>query len=194
MRRIAAAITATALAGALAACGGTTVKTTPDKTAAPTTPRQAPATTTAATPTATKASTAHIGDTLTLHGTDSDTNLSVTIVKWVDPAKSSDEFTSPDKGNRWVAAQFRLVNHGTKPYSDSPTNGAKVADSQGQRFGTVVADISAGPAMDSGLDLPPGETALGWVVFEVPTASKVVTVQWAADSGFSDEVGQWAVK
>jgi hypothetical protein len=98
--------------------------------------------------------------------------LDVTVVKVVDNAKSSDEFTAPESGNRWIAVQFRLVNTGTKAYSDSPQNGAQVAD-------------------DQGVSLKPGAKALGWVVFEVPKASKMATVQFAMDSGFAEETGEW---
>jgi hypothetical protein len=38
-----------------------------------------------------------------------------------------------------------------------------------------------------------GKTALGFVTFEVPKASRVVAVQFAMDSGFSDDVGEWRV-
>ncbi|MFG2717090.1 hypothetical protein ACGFW5_02100 [Streptomyces sp. NPDC048416] len=36
-------------------------------------------------------------------------------------------------------------------------------------------------------------SALGFIVFEIPTTSKVTKVQFAMDSGFSDDTGQWVV-
>jgi len=141
------------------------------------------------TPTAPKA--AKVGDTIALKGTEDGSKLDVTVVKTVDPAKSADEFTTPEDGNRWIGVQFRLVNTGTIAYSDSPGNGTKIADSEGQQFTSVLADISAGPSMASGVDLKPGSKALGWVVFEVPKASKGATVQFTMDSGFADQTGEW---
>jgi Domain of unknown function (DUF4352) len=191
---ITTALAAAALAATLTACGNTgdTVKTTRATTSTTKTSRHTPASPKAAAK-PTKAPTAGIGDTLTLRAYNEGIKLDATIVHWADPAHSSDEFTTPDKGKRWVAAQYKLRNLGSKTYSDSPSNGAQVIDSQGQRFDTTYGEITAGPAMSDDLKLPPGDTALGWVVFEVPTTSKIVKVQWAADSGFSDQTGQWQV-
>nr|WP_206326216.1 DUF4352 domain-containing protein [Streptomyces sp. N502] len=141
-----------------------------------------------------KKKTAAIGDTLTLHGFEDGEQLDVTLKKWLPTAEGADEFNVPSDGKRWAAAQFELVNTGSKVYADSPSNGVQVADGQGQRFSSWFGEISAGPAMSSDVSLPKGEKALGWIVFEVPKDSKIVTVQFAMNSGFSDETGQWAVK
>lgn len=134
---------------------------------------------------------AKVGDTLALKGMEGGSGLDVTVVKVADNAKSSDEFFAPESGNRWIGVQFQLVNTGTKVYSDAPINGAKMADDQGQQFGTVIADITAGPSMSSDVRLKPGGKALGWIVFEVPKASKVATVTFGMDSGFAEQIGEW---
>ncbi|AZQ38729.1 DUF4352 domain-containing protein [Streptomyces cyaneochromogenes] len=134
---------------------------------------------------------AKVGDTLALKGMESGSGLDVTVVKVVDNAKSGDEFFAPEDGNRWIGVQFQLVNTGTKVYSDAPDNSAKMTDDQGQQFGTTLAEISAGPSMSSDVRLKPGAKALGWVVFEVPKASKAATVTFAMDSGFAQQVGEW---
>lgn len=133
---------------------------------------------------------AKVGDTIALKGNDG-SKLDVTVVKVVDPAKSSDEFTTPESGNRFVGVQFRLVNTGSKAYSDSPSNGAQIADSQGQQFESTFADITAGPSMSSDVKLRPGAKALGWIVFEVPKGSKAAIVQFTMDSGFAEQTGEW---
>ncbi|MFJ2767299.1 DUF4352 domain-containing protein [Streptomyces sp. NPDC087300] len=137
---------------------------------------------------------AKVGDTIELTGMDKGSKLDVTVVKVADNAKSSDEFTAPESGKRWLAVQFQLVNTGTKPYADSPQNGAQLADSQGQQFQTTFADITAGPSMSSDVKLRPGAKALGWITFELPKASKADVVQFAMDSGFSDKTGEWKLK
>jgi hypothetical protein len=141
-----------------------------------------------------KEKTAAVGDTLTLTGIEDGEQLDVTLKKWLPTAKPSTEFDIPQDGKRWAAAQFELVNTGSKVYADSPSNGAKAADSEGQRFNSWFGEISAGPAMSSDVSLPKGEKALGWIVFEVPKNSKVVSVQFAMNSGFSNQTGQWTVK
>ena len=183
--------TATALlALTLAACGpADTVNTTPKADATADTSSK----TTASAPPA-KKTTAAVGDTLTLKGMEDGEQLDVTLKQWMPTAKGADEFNIPSDGKKWAAAQFELVNTGSKVYSDSPSNGAKAADSQGQRFDAWFGEIAAGPAMSSDVSLPKGEKALGWIVFEVPKDSKIVTVQFAMNSGFSDQTGQWSVK
>ncbi|MEU7057725.1 DUF4352 domain-containing protein [Streptomyces sp. NPDC046197] len=137
---------------------------------------------------------AKIGDTLSLKGMDDGSKLDVTVVKVVDPAKSADEFTVPADGKRFVGLQFRLVNTGTKAYGDSPANGVQIADEQGQQFDTTFADITAGQSMSSDVRLKPGAKALGWIVFEVPKGVKPATAQFAMDSGFADQTGEWKLR
>lgn len=182
-----AAITTAAVIALTGCSAGSTVTDTPkasaDATKAAT--QKAPA----ATPAAPKI--AKVGDVIALTGTEDGSKMDVAVVKVVDPAKSADEFTAPDDGNRWIGVQFQLVNTGSKAYSDSPGNGTQIADAQGQQFTSTFADISAGPSMASSVNLKPGAKALGWVVFEVPKASKADVVQFTMDSGFADQTEEW---
>jgi hypothetical protein len=188
-------ITALAAAALLALTGCTaeeTVNTTPKNTASKAAEEKAPAE--EETTEAPEEKTAAVGDTLTLKGIEDGEQLDVTLKKWLPTAKPATEFDIPQDGKRWAAAQFELVNTGSKVYADSPQNGAKAADSQGQRFDSWFGEIKAGPSMSSDVSLPKGEKALGWIVFEVPKDSKIVSVQFAMNSGFSDQTGQWSVK
>jgi hypothetical protein len=185
-----AVLAAALLAGTTACSTGADVTTKPNKQTASkgkTTSKEKTAETSKA------PEQAKVGDTITLKGMEDGSKLDVTVVKAVDNAKSSVEGFAPESGNRWIGVQFRLVNTGTKAYNDSPANGAQVADAEGQQFGPMFADITAGPSMSSDVRLAPGGKALGWVVFEAPTASKIQTVQVAMDSGFSDQTGQWDI-
>ncbi|MEV0537623.1 hypothetical protein [Kitasatospora sp. NPDC050463] len=72
--------------------------------------------------------------------------MDVTVVKVVDPASATDTFSSPKAGMRLVAVQFRLGNTGTAVYDDSPSSGARLADSQGQQFNaSITTNTTAGP-------------------------------------------------
>ena len=187
--RARATVLATIAALSLTACSaGSTVTSTPK--AAPSvskdTTTDAPAEKTPA-----PQKVAQVGDTIALKGTEDGSKLDVTVVKTIDPAKSADEFTSPEDDKRWIGVQFQLLNTGTIAYSDSPGNGVKIADTQGQQFTSTFADISAGPSMAGSVNLKPGAKALGWVVFEVPKASKADVVQFTMDSGFAEQTGEW---
>ncbi|MER7042924.1 DUF4352 domain-containing protein [Streptomyces microflavus] len=192
MRRttVAAIITAGLLL-TTTACTGDEITSTPSKTGA----AEAPTKQADAEPEAepTKATVAKAGDTITLKGTEDDLKVDAVLKKWDANAKPGDEYTEPSAGKRFVAAQFQLTNTGTAPYTDSPANGAQVADADGQRFSSTFAEVANGPAMTSDANVPPGEKVLGWIVFEVPKASKIVTVQLALDSGFANQTGQWKV-
>ncbi|WP_432137637.1 DUF4352 domain-containing protein [Streptomyces sp. bgisy154] len=188
-RRTAATITALAIAAfSLAACNdGATVNDKPKAKAPATTESSEPATAADPSP---APDVAKVGDTIALTGMEGG-KLDVTAVKFVDPAKPGDDFTEPGSGKRFVGVQFQLVNTGTTAYSDSPINGAQIADEQGQQFQPIFADISAGPSMASEVRLKPGAKALGWITFEVPQDVKLSTVQFAMDSGFADQTGEW---
>jgi hypothetical protein len=173
-------LAATALLSFLTACGPQSeVNTTPKKQAGEQAASKAPA--------------AKVGDTLGLRGTEGNSKLDVTVKKVVDPAQPADEYQEPGSGKRWVGAQFELVNTGSKAYADAPSNGAQVADTDGQRFQATIGDITAGPSMTAETKIAPGGKALGWIVFEVPKNVKLSEVQFAMDSGFADQTGQWKI-
>ncbi|MGW7001405.1 DUF4352 domain-containing protein [Streptomyces sp. NPDC054933] len=186
-RRLNTAIATAALAVGLAACGpNATVSTTPDKSAAgASSPAKAAA----------PKKTASVGDSLTLTGQTSGNQLTVTLKQWSTSVQGSNDFESPQPGKTWVAGQFEIKNTGSNAYSDSPSNCVQAADASGQRFpATIATGISNGPLMTSDMKLAPGDKALGWIVFEVPTGTKVATVQFTPNSGMADQTGQWAVK
>jgi hypothetical protein len=139
-----------------------------------------------------KPAAAHVGSTLILKGDSTSGQLTVTLVAVKDNPPGKDQFSKPSAGNKFYAIQYRLLNTSSIAYSDSPTNGAKVIDGQGQQFQSDFADTTAGPSFPGGTTIPPGGTALGWITFQVPTASVVVGAQFALSSGFGT-VGQWAI-
>ncbi|MFI8104717.1 DUF4352 domain-containing protein [Streptomyces sp. NPDC086023] len=182
-----AALTAAALL-TLTGCLDTSIKTKPD--AAPVQqPKGGPSAPEG------RPRTAAIGDTLTLAGNLDGEKVAVTVKRWVDPAKAKDEFIKPAAGHRYVAAQIQLANVGKAPYNDSPTNGAKVADADGQQFNsTITMGTTAGPEFPATVTIAPGGKALGYIVFEVPKASKISMLHFGLNSGFASQIGQWDIK
>lgn len=135
---------------------------------------------------------AKVGDSITLKGNNAGSKIAVTAIKVVDRVTATDGFSVPDAGKRFVAVQFSIQNTGTTAYDDSPANGAKVVDAQGQQFEAdiTMSESSAGPGLQASTKLPPGGKALGYLVFQVPIASKVAKIQFGQDSGFG-ETGEW---
>ncbi|MBW5484491.1 DUF4352 domain-containing protein [Streptomyces bambusae] len=186
-------VLATAALLTLTGCTDTDVKTKPDAAPAPAqSSNSAPATPAASAAPQKKAA---VGDTLTLAGNNDGEKIAVTVKKWVDPATSKEEYVQPKDGNRFVAAQLELVNTGTAPYDDSPSNGAKVADAEGQQFtSTLTMGITAGPEFPGSVTIAPGGKALGYIVFEIPKDSKVNLLHFSLNSGFASQIGQWDIK
>lgn len=134
--------------------------------------------------------TARIGDTITLEGSDEELKVAVTVLKVMN-TKSTDSFISPEDGNRFVAVRLRLENVGSQVYDDSPVNGAKLIDAGDQQHDTVlVTGVAAGPLLDS-VKLGPGKRRQGVVVFSIPKKAKPVGFQFALDSGFAPQTGEW---
>ncbi|MFF1452790.1 DUF4352 domain-containing protein [Streptomyces sp. NPDC058274] len=139
------------------------------------------------------ASDGKVGDTVRLTGFKKGEALDVTVIKVVDPARAEDAYLVPSAGKHLAAVQFRLKNTGTALYKDSPSNGATVVDKQGQRFNSSLFPTRAGAEFPATVTVRPGGTALGFISFEVPNGTKIVAVQFAMDSGFADDVGEWSV-
>lgn len=134
---------------------------------------------------------AKLGDTVNIKARDTD--LAVTLVKIVDPAKGTDEFMHPDVGKHYVAVQIRIVNQGQKVYSDDPAADVKAKNADGESMSTAFTTTTAGADLPTSVDLTPGDAALGFVDFEVPDGQKITQVQYALVSFGGDSVAQWTV-
>ncbi|OPC80363.1 hypothetical protein B4N89_04835 [Embleya scabrispora] len=134
---------------------------------------------------------AKVGDTLSLTNTKG-VPVDVTLVKLVDPAASSNQYLKPKAGNRYVAVQWKIVNSGDQPITDTPNYGSHLIDADGQQFSSTYSETSAGPAFPSSVSIPPGGSRLGFVTYEVPTDSKITTIQLQI-SMMSTNTGQWNV-
>jgi Telomeric repeat-binding factor 2. len=141
-----------------------------------------------------KKAAAKVGDTISLKGMDHSSSADVTVVKVVTKAQGADEFSEPESGKRFVAVQFKIKNTGSKAYSDSPFNSAKVVDTEGQGFDPSLSESNAGPAFPGDVNIAKGGTAKGFITFEVPKKAKIDKVQFTLDSGFADQTGQWNVR
>jgi len=118
--------------------------------------------------------------------------MAVTLLAVADPAQPATEFDAPEAGKRLVGVQLKLNNIGTAVYKDSPANSATLIDAGGQHFDTTVAsEITAGPEFPGSVTIAAGDNAVGFVVFTIPTQSTIARLQFALDSGFASQTGQW---
>lgn len=175
-----AAIAALALAG----CSSTT-KTT----AAPAVDNPQ---TTKATTAAAPAKAATIGDSIVLTGPGG-VKITATLVRIVDPATLPEGITLTDKTQHPVAVQLRLVNGGTKPWTDSPDYGARLTGPGGQSYNVNLSlETTVGTGFTDPTTIPAGGTALGVITFTVPAANGPATFTYALDKG-AGQSGTWTL-
>ena len=87
-----------------------------------------------------------------------------------------------------MAVAFTITSTGTQAVSDDIYGDTKIYDSAGQGFGPAFEDTSSGPSFPSGsVDVAPGGTASGWVMFEVPGSASLTTVNFTPEDGFATQ-------
>ncbi len=125
---------------------------------------------------------AHIGEALRLFGYDFDpTDIEVTPHGAVDPFVSSNEFSVPDDGTRFVAYPVTVRNIGSERF-DGGLYGFDMILTSG-----VKLDLASAVGCDADVDMAPGETREACIVFEVPIGVGIQQLQFAP----GQETGIW---
>ena len=115
----------------------------------------------------------------------------MTLVKVIDPAQGADQFTTPNSGERFVGAVFRITALKGSPQDEDANNDAVIVGSNGQSYTADFSDIAGYTNFADGvIHVAQGETEIGAVTFQVPTTVKVAKIQWGASSNFGSAV-QW---
>ncbi|MEV4838276.1 DUF4352 domain-containing protein [Nonomuraea sp. NPDC049486] len=136
---------------------------------------------------------AAVGGTITLEGRDPGLRMAVTVKQVVNPATPEHDFMKPKTGSRLVAVQVILSNVGQAVYSDSPTNGAMLIDGEGQQYRSSYHEVREGRSYGGGSTINVGDTRKGMIVYEVPEGAELAKFQFALDSGFADQKGEWTL-
>lgn len=140
-----------------------------------------------------ESSTATVGGSITLEGTDPGLKMTVTLTKVVNPATPAEDFMKPKTGNKFVALEITLANAGQAVYSDSPTNGAMLIDGEGQQYRTTLFNVREGQSFGGSATINTGDSRKGVLVFEVPESAKLAKLQFALNSGFAEQKGEWTL-
>jgi hypothetical protein len=135
---------------------------------------------------------AKLGDAITLEGTDN--KMRVTVSRVTDPLPAG-EFDQAESGNRFVGVQMVLANVGAKTYRDAPSNGAKIVTASDEQADPTI--LTGGPcsgSFASDTTIAVGAKRTGCIPFEVPQGHKLKTFQFALDSGFGPQSGEWRLR
>ena len=182
-KRIIFGLCAMAVGISVNACGTTTTITT---TASP------PAST-ATTQQASSAQIASIDSPITLSGNGGE-KMQVTVLAVQDPLTVNPAADTADPGTRFVSVKIRLTDVGSTAYGDSPSNGAVLLDNADQQAkSTIVSGGPAGNGFAPQANIPPGGTEVGWIPFEINQGNQPAKFQFTLNSGFADQIGQWAL-
>jgi hypothetical protein len=138
--------------------------------------------------------TAALGSVITLAGIADGEQVTVTAVRVINSATSSDSLFAPTAGERYYAVQFRLDNTGSVGYAQNADFEATVIDSAGKSFTPDLLDTASGcPGFPATGKISPGSSLTGCVVFDLPTAAAVKDIRYVPDSGQGPQTGQWTV-
>jgi hypothetical protein len=143
-------------------------------------------------PAETRPAAAAVGAAVALEGTDPGLKVEVTVAKVVDHATPANDIVKPKTGNRYVAVELRLDNKGQAVYDDSPSNGARLIDDQGQQYNSTFGEVREGVLL-SAVTVSPGDSRKGVILYEIPESVKLAKFQFALNSGFASQKGEWTI-
>ncbi len=114
---------------------------------------------------------------------DSNNKMAVKLTHVMDPAQGADEFNTPDNGNRFVGAKFKITGlSGT--FSDDANSDAVLVGSNGQSYQPDFSDIRGCTNFNAGsYSVSPGTSSVGCVVFQVPENVQASSIQWGSEFG-----------
>lgn len=108
-------------------------------------------------------------------------NYELLVNSVVDPYTSSDEFSQPDAGNRYVVVDVSITNvsSGTQDYNSYDF---KLRDSDNFQYDSTYSDVQQ--ELSSGSVIA-GETIRGKLSFQVPQSARLTRLVFEPDFGFS---------
>ena len=113
-----------------------------------------------------------VGDTVELG------SLRVLVHAVTDPLASSNEFSTPAQGNRWVAVDVEVTNIGDQPVTLSSLMQFEVQDASNAAYAPALTAETL-PSIDG--EAAPGGSRRGTIVFEVPEAAAGLRLAFSGD-------------
>ena len=134
-----------------------------------------------------------IGDSITLKGLSGE-RIRVKVIRVVDPATGG-EFDEPKAAHRYVGVYVQLKNVGRKAYRDSPSNsGTLVTTGDKEAASALIAEGECSGEFGGSVRLSPGSKRRGCLPFEVRDGRDPQEFQFALNSGFADDFGEWRLR
>jgi hypothetical protein len=121
-------------------------------------------------------------------------DVDVEVYKVIDPATPDNEFDAAPAGQRLVAVQMGVRNEASTPFTDDMDFDTTLIGSNSQTYTAAFNGISNCTNFDNGtVDLTKGSTAVGCVVFDLPTGVSSAQVDFKPEGDFGGSPVQWNV-
>ncbi|MEU8360495.1 DUF4352 domain-containing protein [Nonomuraea sp. NPDC048882] len=134
-----------------------------------------------------------VGEAVTLAGRTPGLQMSVTVNQLVAAATPASDLLKPKAGAKLVAVQVTIANTSQAVYGDAPSNGAWLIDTQGRQYRSTVYAVREGQSFGGSATINAGDSRMGMIVFEVPEGAVPAKFQFALDSGFAEQKGEWTL-
>jgi hypothetical protein len=115
----------------------------------------------------------------------------ITLVRVIDPAQPSNQYETPDPGDRLIAAEFKIVNTGTA-FQPEPNLDATAFDSAAHSYSTDYRDIAGCPSFANNVALYTGDTVDGCVAFRAPSGAQITKIEYTEQGGAGS--GTWVLQ
>ncbi len=121
-------------------------------------------------------------------------NVGVEVYKVIDPATPDNQFDAAPSGQRLVAVQIGVRDEASGPFTDDMDSDTTLVGSDSQTYTAAFSGISGCTNFDNGtVDLTKGSTAVGCVVFELPTGVTPAQVDFKPEADFGGSPVQWNI-
>lgn len=143
--------------------------------------------------TGSKLAAAPVGSAVVITGINPAEKMTVTAVKVFGHPQGASDLDAASQGDRFYAVRFRLDDTGSAAYSDAPSLGAAALDAAGGSYKASFDDVAGCTSFPASVSIAAGQSSVGCVIFEVPAAARITTIQFTLDAGLGPQTGQWKI-
>jgi hypothetical protein len=134
-----------------------------------------------------------LGTSETIHDFDGDA-LAVTVSQLVDPATALSDTDQPSSGDRFLAVELTISNTSSQEIQDDANSATIVTGSDGETYSANFGLVSQCASFEEDIgfvDLKPGDSTTGCVVFQLPTNVTVQSISLSLEPGYLD-TAEWS--
>lgn len=113
----------------------------------------------------------------------------VTLLEVQDPGRIDEDIVEPEEGLRYVGIRLRIENTGDEEYYETPSMEATLIAQDGEEYKADIGWLE--PELDAFVTLDSGETAEGFLTFEVPEKMRLAAFRYTYSVKTPPEAAEW---